>query len=142
VSYVNAPALADAHGIEVREVATTTTVDFVNLITLRRGEHTMSGTLAGHNGEARLVAVDGHGVDLPPSPHMLVVRNEDRPGMIGVVGTVLGEAGLNIADMDVGRSPTGAAAMMVVATTEAVPTEVAEALRAVPGIVSVHSVDL
>jgi D-3-phosphoglycerate dehydrogenase len=102
----------------------------------------MSGTLAGHNGEPRLVAVDGHGVDLPPSPHMLVVRNEDRPGMIGVVGTVLGEAGLNIADMDVGRSPTGAAAMMVVATTEAVPTEVAEALRAVPGIVSVHSVDL
>lgn len=142
VSYVNAPALAEAHGIEVREVATTATVDFVNLITLRRGEHSMSGTLSGLRAEPRLVAVDGHGVDLPPSAHMLVVRNEDRPGVIGVVGTVLGEAGLNIADMDVGRAPTGEAAMMVVATTEAVPAEVVEALRATEGITSVHPVDL
>jgi D-3-phosphoglycerate dehydrogenase len=87
------------------------------------------------------VAVDGHGVDLPPSPHMLVVRNEDRPGMIGVVGTVLGDAGLNIADMDVGRAPTGEAAMMVVATTTAVPAEVVDTLRATEGVTSVHSVD-
>lgn len=142
VSYVNAPALAEAHGIEVREVATTTTVDFVNLITLRRGEHSMSGTLAGLRAEPRLVAVDGHGVDVPPSPHMLIVRNEDRPGMIGLVGTVLGEAGLNIADMDVGRAPTGEAAMMVVALTEAVPAVVVETLRATDGITSVHPVDL
>ena len=142
VSYVNAPALAEAHGIEVREVATTTTVDFVNLITLRRGEHSMSGTLAGLRAEPRLVAVDGHGVDVPPSPHMLIVRNEDRPGMIGLVGTVLGEAGLNIADMDVGRAPTGEAAMMVVALTEAVPAAVVETLRATDGITSVHPVDL
>ena len=142
VSYVNAPALAEAHGIEVREVATTTTVDFVNLITLRRGEHSMSGTLARLRAEPRLVAVDGHGVDVPPSPHMLIVRNEDRPGMIGLVGTVLGEAGLNIADMDVGRAPTGEAAMMVVALTEAVPAAVVETLRATDGITSVHPVDL
>ena len=141
VSYVNAPALAEAHGIEVREVATTTTVDFVNLITLRRGEHAMSGTLSGLRAEPRLVAVDGHGVDLPPSAHMLVVRNEDRPGVIGVVGTVLGEAGINIADMDVGRAATGEAAMMVVATTEAVPDHVVAALRATDGITSVHPVD-
>ena len=142
VSYVNAPALAEAHGIEVRELASTTSPDYVNLITLRRGGHAMAGTLSGMNGEQRLVMVDGHGVDLPPSPHMLVVRNEDRPGMIGVVGTVLGEAGLNIADMDVGRSPEGAAAMMVVTTTEQVPTEVADALRGIDGIVSVHVADI
>jgi D-3-phosphoglycerate dehydrogenase len=142
VSYVNAPALAEAHGIEVRELATTTSPDFVNLITLRRGGHAMSGTLSGMNGEPRLVMVDGHGVDLPPSPHMLVVRNEDRPGMIGVVGTALGEAGLNIADMDVGRSPEGAAAMMVVTTTEQVPAAVADALRSIEGIVSVHVADI
>ena len=142
VSYVNAPALAEAHGIEVRELASTTSPDYVNLITLRRGGHAMAGTLSGMNGEQRLVMVDGHGVDLPPSPHMLVVRNEDRPGMIGVVGTVLGEAGLNIADMDVGRSPEGAAAMMVVTTTEQVPTEVADALRGIEGIDSVHVADI
>jgi D-3-phosphoglycerate dehydrogenase / 2-oxoglutarate reductase len=142
VSYVNAPSLAESHGIDVRETATTTAQDFVNLITLRRGDHSMAGTLSGLKSEARLVMVDGHGVDLPPSPHMLVVRNEDRPGMIGVVGTVLGEAGINIADMDVGQSSTGAAAMMVVSTSDPVPADVADRLRATDGVVSVHLVDL
>lgn len=141
VSYVNAPALAESHGIEVREQATTTTQDFVNLITLRRGEHSMAGTLSGLNAEPRLVAVDGLGVDLPPWAHMLVVRNADQPGMIGVVGTVLGEAGINIADMDVGRSASGVPAMMVVATSDEVPPVVAETLRGVDGIISVHNVD-
>jgi D-3-phosphoglycerate dehydrogenase / 2-oxoglutarate reductase len=142
VSYVNAPNLAERHGIDVRETTTTSTQDFVNLITLRRGDHAMAGTLSGLKAEARLVMVDGHGVDLPPSAHMLVVRNEDRPGMIGVVGTVLGEAGINIADMDVGQSASGAAAMMVVSTSDPVPPAVADRLRATPGVVSVHLVDL
>jgi D-3-phosphoglycerate dehydrogenase / 2-oxoglutarate reductase len=142
VSYVNAPALAEAHGIEVRETATTASQDYVNLVTLRRGGHAMAGTLSGLRSEARLVMVNDHGVDLPPSSHMLVVRNEDRPGMIGAVATELGNAGINIADMDVGQSDTGAAALMVISTAEPVPTTVADALRAVDGIVSVHSVDL
>ena len=63
---------------------------------------------------------------------MLVVRNDDRPGMIGVVGTVLGQAGVNIADMDVGRTPTPGSAVMVLATTEAVPTSLIEELRQSP----------
>jgi D-3-phosphoglycerate dehydrogenase len=142
VSYVNAPALAESHGIEVREQATTTTQDYVNLIRLRRGDHDMAGTLSGLRAEPRLVTVDGHGVDMAPSDHMLVVRNADQPGMIGVVGTVLGEAGVNIADMDVGRSPSGSAAMMVVATSDPVPADVVERLRAVEGIESVHGVDV
>jgi D-3-phosphoglycerate dehydrogenase len=98
--------------------------------------------LSGLRSEARLAMVNDHGVDLPPSSHMLVVRNEDRPGMIGVVASALGDAGINIADMDVGQSDTGAAALMVISTAEPVPTEVADALRAASGIVSVHSVDL
>ncbi|MCC5952344.1 MAG: phosphoglycerate dehydrogenase [Acidimicrobiia bacterium] len=142
VSYVNAPKMAEDHGIEVRESATTTSHDFVNLITLRRGGHTMAATLVGLRGEPRLVLVDDHGVDLPPSSHMLVVRNDDRPGMIGRVGTILGDAGVNIADMDVGQSPSGEKALMVVATSDAVPAEVADALRAADGILSVHVVDI
>jgi D-3-phosphoglycerate dehydrogenase / 2-oxoglutarate reductase len=53
--------------------------------------------------------IDDHAIDVPPASfdHMLVVRNDDRPGMIGLVGTVLGDAGVNIADMDVGRSTAG-----------------------------------
>jgi D-3-phosphoglycerate dehydrogenase len=137
VSYVNAPKMADERGISVTESATTTSHNFVNLVSVRGGGHSLSGTLVGLEGEARLVTVDDHRVDLPPAKHMLVVRNDDRPGMIGRVGTIVGEAGVNIADMDVGQSASGASAMMVLATTEPVPGEVCEALRAVDGIDSV-----
>ena len=76
--------------------------------------------------------VDDHTTDVPPAAHMLVVRNDDRPGMIGVVGTVLGEAGVNIADMDVGRTPTPGSALMVLATTEPTPADVIDRLRPRP----------
>ncbi|MEJ5255220.1 MAG: ACT domain-containing protein, partial [Acidimicrobiales bacterium] len=142
VSYVNAPALAAERGIEVRESSTSTAHDYVNLISLRGGGHALAGTLVGLKGEPRIVMVDDHTVDVPPARHMLVVRNEDRPGMIGVVGTVLGRAGINIADMDVGQSAAGVPALMVLATSEAVPAEVQEELRAADGIVSVHAIEL
>lgn len=142
VSYVNAPQLAEAAGLEVRESTSTTSHDFVNLVTLRCGEHAVAGTLVGLRAEPRLVMVDDHSVDVPPSHHMLVVRNDDRPGVIGTVGTILGDAGVNIADMDVGQSAEGASALMVIATTEPAPAEVQDALRAAPGIHSVHAVEL
>ncbi|MFN8016543.1 MAG: ACT domain-containing protein [Acidimicrobiales bacterium] len=69
--------------------------------------------------------------------HLLVVRNDDRPGMIGRVGTVLGDAGVNIADMDVGRSAKGESALMVIATSSPVSGEVVDALRSIEGITSV-----
>jgi D-3-phosphoglycerate dehydrogenase len=138
VTYVNAPQLANDHGVEVRETTSTASAEFVNLITLRGGHHSLAGTLGGHRGEARIVMVDDHATDVPPAAHMLVVRNDDRPGMIGLVGTVLGEAGVNIADMDVGRSPAPGSALMVLAVTEPVPADVLEHLRRAPGIVDVH----
>lgn len=141
VSYVNAPRIADERGVEVRETSLTAAQDFVNLITLRGGGHAIAGTLGGVDGQPRIVNVDGHTVEIPPADHMLVVRNDDRPGMIGLVGQTLGEAGVNIADMHLGRSPDGSAAMMVLATGAAVPPEVVASLRAAPGIDSVHAVD-
>ena len=140
VSYVNAPKMAEERGITVTESTTTTAHNFVNLITIRGGAHSLAGTLMGLDGEARLVMVDDHRVDVPPANHMLVVRNDDRPGMIGLVGTIVGEAGLNIADMDVGQAPNGASAMMVLSITGAVPAEVCERLRGIEGIVSVDAI--
>jgi D-3-phosphoglycerate dehydrogenase / 2-oxoglutarate reductase len=142
VSYVNAPRLAADRGIAVRESKTTTSHDFVNLITVRAGGHAIAGTLAGLKGEPRIVLVDDHGVDVPPAKYMLIVHNEDRPGVIGTVGRVLGEAGINIDDMDVGRGPDGKAAMMVLATRQPVPPAVQDELRAAPLITSVHAIDL
>jgi D-3-phosphoglycerate dehydrogenase len=106
---------------------------------VRGGGHNLAGTLVGLDGEARLVTVDDHRVDVPPANHMLVVRTDDRPGMIGKVGTIVGEAGVNIADMDVGQAASGASAMMVLATSEPVPVEVSDTLRSVEGIVSVDT---
>jgi D-3-phosphoglycerate dehydrogenase len=80
VSYVNAPQLAEERGVEVRETKTSATHDFVNLVTLRGGHHSLAGTLAGLRGEPRIVMLDDHTVELPPADHMLVVRNDDRPG--------------------------------------------------------------
>jgi len=138
VSYVNAPQLARDHGIVMREVNSTETDEYVNLITLRCPDHhSLSGTLAGRRSEPRIVEIDGHGVDVPPAEHMLVITNDDRPGVIGTVGTLVGDAGVNIADMDVGRVAAAGTAMMVLATTRELPADAVESLRQAPGIVSV-----
>jgi D-3-phosphoglycerate dehydrogenase / 2-oxoglutarate reductase len=137
VTYVNAPKLVAEHGIEVKEVSSTTSVDFLNLITVRGDGHMIAGALSGRRGEQRIVFIDDHTCNVPPAAHMLVVRNDDRPGMIGLVGTILGDAGVNIADMDVGRHAQGTA-VMVIATGGLVERAVLDDIRAKPGILSVH----
>ncbi|MDQ4132157.1 MAG: phosphoglycerate dehydrogenase [Actinomycetota bacterium] len=140
VSYVNAPQLAAERGVELRETKTSAAHDYVNLVVLRGGEHSLAGTLFGLRDEARLVMVDEHTVDIPPARHMLVVRNENRPGLIGLVGQTLGQAGVNISDMDMGRSPEGEAALMVISTDQPVPSEVIRQLRQSAGILHVATV--
>jgi D-3-phosphoglycerate dehydrogenase len=137
VSFVNAPRLAEERGIEVRESSSSTSRDYVNLVTIRGGDHAIGGTLVGLRGEARIVMVDDHSVDVPPAEHMLVARNDDVPGMIAAVTGVVGEAGINIDDMHLGRSEEGRAALMILATHVAVPDDVQAAIRALPGVVSV-----
>jgi D-3-phosphoglycerate dehydrogenase len=138
VSYVNAPGMARAAGITMREVNCTDTDEFVNLITLRCADHhSISGTLAGHRREQRIVEIDGHDFDVPPAAHMLVIHNDDRPGVIGTVGVLLGDAQINIADMDVGRIASAGTAVMLLATTTEVPSGIVDALRVSPGILSV-----
>lgn len=146
VSFVNAPQLAEARGIAVRELTSTSARDWVNLISLRgviggRNVH-VAGTLTGTQETPRIVGIDEHTVDLPPAPHMLVVENDDTPGMIGRVGTILGDAGINVSDMDVGRSPTGAAALMMLTTDQVVGGDVLAKLRAVTGITMARAITL
>jgi D-3-phosphoglycerate dehydrogenase len=137
VSYVNAPQLAKQAGIEVRETNCATSADFVNLITLRGAGHSISGTLVGRRSEQRIVVIDEHHFDVPPAEHMLMVKNDDRPGVIGTVGTLLGNAGVNIDDMDVGRAAVPGTAVMLIAPSAAIPPEVIAVLRRAPGITSV-----
>jgi D-3-phosphoglycerate dehydrogenase / 2-oxoglutarate reductase len=139
VTYVNAPQLAKERGIEVRETKSSTSNDYVNLITIRGSAHAIAGTLSGRRSEARIVMVDDHVCELPPAPHLLVIRNDDRPGMIGVVGTMLGDANVNIADMDVGRATQPGSAIMLVSVSDLPTDDVLGKLRATAGIISVHA---
>ncbi len=137
VTFVNAPQLAKQAGIEVRDVNCATSADFVNLLTLRGMGHSISGTLVGRRSEQRIVMIDDHHFDVPPAEHMLMVKNDDRPGVIGTVGTLLGNAGVNIDDMDVGRASQPGTAVMLIAPSAAVPAQVIDELRGAPGITSV-----
>jgi D-3-phosphoglycerate dehydrogenase len=146
VSFVNAPQLAEMRGLELRETKSSSARDYVNLVSLRgkvgaRPVH-VAGTLAGQRGEARIVGIDDHSIEVPPSNHMVVVRNEDVPGMIGKVGMILGGADVNIEDMRVGKSPTGEAALMVLTTSTPVPPDVVDQLRAERGIVDAKPIEL
>jgi D-3-phosphoglycerate dehydrogenase len=137
VSYVNAPRLAAERGVEVRESSSSTSHDYLNLVTIRGGGHAIGGTLVGVRGEPRIVMLEEHKIDVPPADHMLVVRNDDVPGRIAAVTSELGQAGINIDDMHLGRSPEGAAALMVMATGIAVPEDVQQRIAALDGVVSV-----
>ncbi len=137
VTYVNAPQLARDHGVEVRDVQCDHSPDFVNLLKLIGGGHEISGTLYGPRSEQRIVNIDGTPFDVPPADHMVVVTNDDRPGVIGTVGTALGDAGVNIGDMDVSRVEGSRTAVMLIAPTAEVPADVLQKLRESPGILSV-----
>src|SRR4051812_23312850 len=143
VSFVNAPQIAEQRGIAVRETKSSEALDYVNLIVVRgdQGTH-VAATLFGKQQAPRIVGIDGHSVDLPPASHMLVVHNDDSPGMIGRVASVLGDAGLNISNMDVGQSPSGEAALMVIATETPVPAKVVEAVTRQPGVQSARAIEL
>lgn len=137
VTYVNAPQLAADKGIDVRTIGSATPVDFVNLLTLRGGGHSISGTLSGPRSEQRIVNIDDTPFDVPPVDNMVIITNDDRPGVIGTVGTLLGNAGVNISDMDVSRVDGSDTAVMLIAPTAVVPADVLDALRAAPGILHV-----
>ena len=142
VTFVNAPQLAEESGLKVTESKTTTSDDYRNKITLRSScGHSLAGTLAGLRMEPRIVMVDDHEVEVPPSQHLLVVRNDDRPGMIGVVGTTLAKHNVNISNMALGRAQHGGSALMVLDTDGAVPAVAIDELRATAGITGVDPID-
>ena len=142
VSYVNAPQLAAERGVEVRETKSAVAQDYVNLVSIRGGSHAIAGTLSGLRGEPRIVMLDDYSIELPITRRMLIVRNDDQPGLIGTVGVILGDARVNVSDMHVGRSPTEGAALMVWAPDVPVPAETLEAIRAAPGVIRAHVVSL
>ena len=128
VSFVNAPVIARDRGLHVSERKSTAARDYVNLVSLRAeteaGEVAVAGTLVGARGGERLVQVYGFDLDMAPARHLAFLLYEDRPGVIGTVGTLLGAAGINIASMEVGRRDQGGPALMALAVDVPIPAEV------------------
>jgi D-3-phosphoglycerate dehydrogenase / 2-oxoglutarate reductase len=125
VTFVNAPLLAKERGISVEESKTAQSLDFVNLIEVhaqsREESVSVAGTLVGKREDERLVRAYGYELDMTFSPVMAFFRYVDRPGIVGIVGSLLGQSGINIAGMQVGRHTEGGEAIMVMAVDSPIP---------------------
>jgi D-3-phosphoglycerate dehydrogenase len=145
VNLVNAPHLAQQRGIRVVESKASDTEDYVSLlsVTVRGGgiECTVAGTLFGHT-QPRIVRVDEFALEAMPEGPSLLIRNDDRPGVIGHVGSRLAEAGINISRMQLGLNPAGDEAVQLLNVDPAPTADVAETLRNIPGVTSVYVLDL
>jgi len=145
LTIVNACSVAKERGIQVVESSSSSPIAFANLVALRlktsESEVSVAGTVFGRN-HPRLVDVDGVEVDVIPQGHMLLVKNEDTPGIIGHVGTLLGDRAINIARMNVGRKPGSGRAVMLIEVDGEVPGDVLEEVLAIPGVRDARSVYL
>ena len=130
VNYVNAPLIAAERGIEVVEHRQRSSRDFTNLVAVAAGDLRVAGTTIGRDNRLWLVNVLGFEIEIELTPRMVVLRYDDVPGVIGRVGTQLGAAGVNIANMAVSRNREGGKALMVLSldapASKEVLTELAE----------------
>ncbi len=139
---VNARALAQARGIDVRELRREAG-DFTNLIRVATSDvAAVAGTLFGADNRTWLVRARGHEVEIELAGLMLFVWNDDRPGMIGAIGTLLGAARVNVANMNVARNRDGGMALSAIQVDGDVPPATLEALRATPGLTGLRVVRL
>ena len=127
VNYVNASVIAAERGIKIIESKANRLEEFANLIALDiRSDSTslvVQGTLSPRR-EPRIVKIDRYAVEAPPSGFMLIIKNHDKPGLIGELGTILGQAKINIAAMTNGREKPGGMAITVLNVDEVIPPEV------------------
>jgi D-3-phosphoglycerate dehydrogenase / 2-oxoglutarate reductase len=129
VNYVNAPVIAAERGIEVTEERSRTARDYLNLVTVVVDDVEVSGTTIGPEHRHFLAGAFGFAIDVQLSPRMVFFRYDDIPGVIGRVGTMFGEAGVNIANMAVSRTKEGGKALMALAIDSEPPAELVQRIR-------------
>ena len=134
VSYVNAPLLAEQRGVAVRLVQDDISEEYRNVITLRGAladgsQVSVSGTLTGPKQIEKLVAINGHAVELPIEKHHVVMLYTDRPGIVAVYGQRFGDAGINIAGMQIARETAGGQALSVLTLDSPIPETLLDEVR-------------
>jgi len=147
VNYVNAPAIAAGRGIKITESRTPSSGDTTGavLTVKKRGgpggtEREISGVVLGK--DLRILTIDGYRVDVRPTGPMLVTQHTDRPGVIGKVGTLLGDNAINIAGMHVGRESEGTRAVMVLKLDAPTPDAILTQIRQIDGMETARLVQL
>ncbi len=145
VNYVNAPVLAEGRNISFTETKSPKADGYKNLITVKLLSDDTSievcGTTFGEQ-DPRIVIVDGYHIDAKPYGNILFFKNQDEPGVIGQVCTVLGQNGINIADMTLGRKKRGGVAVTVCNIDTTVPEKVIDELKSVKAIKEIRSIEL
>jgi D-3-phosphoglycerate dehydrogenase len=145
VNLVNVGRIAESRGIELTERRADQARTYRNVVTVRLVadgvERKVSGTLF-EGREVRIVGIDGFDIDVKPAPWMLLMMYPDRPGMVGRFGSILGEAGINIAGMAVGRREKSGLAAVVLTVDDPVPDGILEKIRGAVEAREVYRVEL
>ncbi|HMK42988.1 MAG TPA: phosphoglycerate dehydrogenase [Dissulfurispiraceae bacterium] len=145
VNFVNAPFIAKERGIEIKEMKAKDSGDYQALIVLKvkspKKSISVEGTLFSKK-DPRIVRIDTHTVEILPEGHMLVMQNNDKPGVIGNIGSTLGNAGINIARMHFGRESAGGKALSVVNIDSPTNDAVLEQIRKLPNILLVKAISV
>ena len=147
VTYVNAPLLAAERGVQVSLATDKESPDWRNVVTLRGtlpdGQVvSVGGTLTGRRQVEKLVEVNGFDMEISPAEHMVFFTYSDRPGIVGVVGKILGDRAINIAGMQVCRNARGGQALIVLTVDSALPAPVLDEMTSSIGAAFGRAVDL
>lgn len=137
VNFVNAEFVAKERGIRLSETTTEEAYGFKNIISITAKTDKMTESVSGSVSapdHARIVSIGGYLTDLTPTGHVVISRHIDKPGIIGKAATILGQANVNIAGMQVGRHKPGEEALMVLTVDSAVPADAMEEIRKIDGI--------
>ncbi|WIB59019.1 phosphoglycerate dehydrogenase [Curtobacterium sp. MCLR17_007] len=147
VSYVNAPLIAEQRGVSVRLITDADSPEYRNVLTIRGAQSdgpaiSVSGTLTGPKQVEKLVEINGYDVEVALDRHHVVMDYTDRPGIVAVYGKEFGEAGINIAAMQIARQAAGGQALSVLTVDSPVPTEILEHVRSTIDASSLREIDI
>jgi len=145
VNFINAPLIAKERGIEVKEITSADAGDYHSMLSVKlkggKKESAVTGVLYGKK-DPRIIKVSEFAVEVIPEGEMLLLLNNDKPGVIGNIGTLLGRNNINIARMQFGREEPGGRAITVVSIDAPVSQEILFEIRKFPNVLSVKPIHL
>ena len=145
INVINAPAIAEQRGLEVEQITSAKIREHANMMEVRivtdRGNREASGTIFG-NKFPRVIAIDGYRMEMKPEGHVAIIFNDDKPGVVGNYGTILGDSGINIADMTLSRKLKPGLALVGINLDQELPEKVMEEIRSLKFVKAAYCLHL